>query len=71
MPGNANVPHACAGYASVNNGTRRKPHPVTVLAAYGRQEVIDGPTWKASSVILEFPTFEAVNAWYNSPAYEA
>jgi uncharacterized protein (DUF1330 family) len=43
-------------------------HPVSVLAAYGRQEVIEGPDVEGV-VILEFPTFEAAKAWYNSPAY--
>ena len=43
-------------------------HPVTVLAAYGRQEVIEGPDVEGV-VILAFPTFEAAKAWYDSPAY--
>jgi len=43
-------------------------HPVTVLAAYGRQEVIEGPNVEGV-VILAFPTFEAAKAWYDSPAY--
>jgi uncharacterized protein (DUF1330 family) len=43
-------------------------HPVTVLAAYGRQEVLEGPEVEGV-VILEFPTFGEAQAWYNSPAY--
>jgi uncharacterized protein (DUF1330 family) len=43
-------------------------HPVKVLAAYGRQEVIEGPEVEGV-VILEFPSFEAAKAWYDSPAY--
>jgi len=43
-------------------------HPVTVLAAYGRQEVLEGPEVEGV-VILEFPSFEAAKAWYDSPAY--
>jgi uncharacterized protein (DUF1330 family) len=43
-------------------------HPVTVLAAYGRHEVLEGPDVEGV-VILEFPTFEAAKAWYDSPAY--
>jgi uncharacterized protein (DUF1330 family) len=43
-------------------------HPVKVLAAYGHQEVIEGPEVEGV-VILEFPTFEAAKAWYDSPAY--
>jgi uncharacterized protein (DUF1330 family) len=43
-------------------------HPVTVLAAYGRQEVLEGPEVEGV-VILEFPTFAEAKAWYDSPAY--
>ena len=43
-------------------------HPVTVLAAYGRHEVVEGSDVEGV-VILEFPTFEAAKAWYDSPAY--
>ncbi|MEI8371523.1 MAG: DUF1330 domain-containing protein [Planctomycetota bacterium] len=43
-------------------------HPIKVLAAYGRQEVVEGPEVEGV-VILEFPSFEAAKAWYNSPAY--
>ncbi len=43
-------------------------HPVTVLAAYGRHEVLEGPNVEGV-VILEFPTFDAAKAWYDSPAY--
>ncbi len=43
-------------------------HPVTVLAAYGRQEVLEGPPVEGV-VILEFPNFAAAKAWYDSPAY--
>ncbi len=43
-------------------------HPVTVLAAYGRHEVIEGPATEGV-VILQFPTFEDAKAWYESPGY--
>jgi uncharacterized protein (DUF1330 family) len=43
-------------------------HPVEVLAAYGRQEVLEGPQIEGV-VILQFPTLEAAKAWYDSPAY--
>jgi uncharacterized protein (DUF1330 family) len=43
-------------------------HPVAVLAAYGRHEVLEGPNVEGV-VILEFPTFEEAKAWYDSPAY--
>jgi uncharacterized protein (DUF1330 family) len=43
-------------------------HPVTVLAAYGHHEVVEGPEVEGV-VILEFPTFAAAKAWYEGPAY--
>ena len=43
-------------------------YPVTVLAAYGRQEVLEGPEVEGV-VILEFPSFDEAKAWYDSPAY--
>jgi uncharacterized protein (DUF1330 family) len=43
-------------------------HPVKVLAAYGRQEVVEGPEVEGV-VILEFPSFAAAKTWYDSPAY--
>ena len=45
-------------------------HPVKILAAYGRQEVLEGPDVEGV-VIVEFPTLEAAKEWYNSPAYTA
>ncbi|MBB2206192.1 DUF1330 domain-containing protein [Gluconacetobacter takamatsuzukensis] len=44
-------------------------HPLKVLAAYGAQEVLEG-TSPEGVVILEFPTVEAAQAWYDSPAYQ-
>ena len=43
-------------------------HPATVLAAYGRQEVLEGPPIEGV-VVLQFPSFAAAKAWYDSPAY--
>jgi uncharacterized protein (DUF1330 family) len=43
-------------------------HPIKVLAAYGRQEVLEGAEVEGV-VIVEFPSFEAAKAWYDSPAY--
>lgn len=43
-------------------------HPITVLAAYGRHEVLEGPEVEGV-VILEFPSFDEAKAWYDSPAY--
>ncbi|WP_299013844.1 DUF1330 domain-containing protein [uncultured Caulobacter sp.] len=41
---------------------------VTILAAYGRQDVLEGPT-PEGVVIARFPTIEAGRAFYDSPAY--
>lgn len=43
-------------------------HDATVLAAYGRQEVLEGPAVEGV-VIVEFPSMEAAKAWYDSPKY--
>jgi uncharacterized protein (DUF1330 family) len=43
-------------------------HPGKALALYGRHEVLEGAAMEGV-VILEFPTFEAAKAWYDSPAY--
>jgi uncharacterized protein (DUF1330 family) len=43
-------------------------HPVEVLAAYGRHEVLEGPSAEGV-VLVEFPSFEEAKAWYDSPAY--
>jgi uncharacterized protein (DUF1330 family) len=43
-------------------------HAVTVLASYGRCEILEGePT--EGVVIAEFPDFDSAKAWYDSPAY--
>jgi uncharacterized protein (DUF1330 family) len=49
-------------------GSTLAGHPVTVLAAYGRQEVLEGPEVEGV-VVLKFPSFEEAKAWYDSPAY--
>ena len=43
-------------------------HPITVLAAYGQHEVLEGPDVEGV-VLLEFPSFDKAKAWYDSPAY--
>jgi uncharacterized protein (DUF1330 family) len=45
-------------------------HPLTIRAYHGRHEVREGPPIEALA-ILEFPTFESAQAWYNSPEYQA
>jgi uncharacterized protein (DUF1330 family) len=45
-------------------------HDVKVLVGYGRHEVLEGEPVEGV-VILEFPTFEAAKAWYDSPSYRS
>lgn len=45
-------------------------HPIKILAAYGRQEVLEGSSAEGV-VIVEFPSFEKAKAWYDSPVYRA
>ncbi len=39
-----------------------------VLAAYGRQEVLEGPEVEGV-VVVEFPSMAEAKAWYDSPLY--
>ena len=43
-------------------------HPMIVRAFRGRHRVLEGPEIE-SMAILEFPTFEEAERWYDSPAY--
>ena len=45
-------------------------HPIKVLAAYGLQQVLEGPA-PEGIVIVEFPTTAAARAWYDGPTYQA
>jgi uncharacterized protein (DUF1330 family) len=44
--------------------------PIKFLAAYGRQEVLEGPAPEGVA-IAEFPSVEEAKQWYESPAYQA
>ena len=44
-------------------------HQFKPLAVYGKIRSTDGPATDGA-VIVEFPTFEAAEAWYDSPAYQ-
>jgi uncharacterized protein (DUF1330 family) len=44
--------------------------PIKFLAAYGRQEVLEGPAPEGVA-IAEFPSVEEAKQWYQSPAYQA
>jgi uncharacterized protein (DUF1330 family) len=43
-------------------------HPIKILAAYGPQEILEGPAAEGV-VLVEFPTMAEAKAWYDSPAY--
>lgn len=49
--------------AYINFRLLRCPHK-------GRHEVLEGPATE-DIIILEFPSYEADEAWYHSPAYQA
>lgn len=44
-------------------------HEFKPIAVYGKIRSGDGPA-SDGAVIIEFPTFEAAEAWYDSPAYQ-
>ncbi|WP_312417676.1 DUF1330 domain-containing protein [Comamonas sp.] len=44
-------------------------HSPKILAAYGEQEVVEGPPCEGV-VLVEFPTLELASAWYHSPEYQ-
>jgi uncharacterized protein (DUF1330 family) len=43
---------------------------IKFLAAYGRQEVLEGPAPEGVA-IAEFPSIEEAKQWYESRAYQA
>ena len=45
------------------------PPGLKPLAAYGRFKVLEGAPAEGA-VVLEFPTFEDAEAWYDSAAYQ-
>jgi uncharacterized protein (DUF1330 family) len=51
-------------------GATLQGHAVTIHAAYGRHEVLEGPEVEGV-VVVSFPTFAEAKAWYDSPAYRA
>ena len=44
-------------------------HPYIIRALHGRHEVREGEDVESVS-ILEFPTFEAAQRWYDDPRYQ-
>ncbi len=53
-----------------NVGKSFEGHDAKILAAYGEQQVLEGPA-PEGVVVIEFPTTAAARAWYDSPAYRA
>ena len=47
----------------------RGDRPLTVLAAYGPLEVLEGDAAEGV-VLLQFPDMETARTWYDSPAYQ-
>ena len=46
-------------------------HDVKIVAATNSAEALEGTSAGARMVILEFPTRDALLAWYNSDSYQA
>lgn len=44
--------------------------PITILAARGRVETLEGPV-PESVTVVEFASIDAAYAWYSSPEYQA
>jgi uncharacterized protein (DUF1330 family) len=47
-----------------------KGHPVEVLVAYGKHEVLEGDPIEGM-VIAKFPSVKAAKDWYSSEAYQS
>lgn len=47
----------------------REGHEMKALAFYGAVRTLEGPNVDGS-VIVEFPTMEAAQSWYDSPLYQ-
>jgi uncharacterized protein (DUF1330 family) len=60
-------PRALEAYAPMARASGAG-HPIKILAAYGKQEVLEGANVEGV-VIVEFPTFDDAKKWYDSPAY--
>ncbi|MFD2028547.1 DUF1330 domain-containing protein [Promicromonospora aerolata] len=52
-----------------NVGKTFEGHQAKILAAYGPQQVLEGPATEGV-VVLEFPTMDDARTWYDSPAYQ-
>ena len=61
-------PDALAAYSEQARAARGD-HPLSVLAAYGALDTLEGEP-ADGLLILEFPTMDAARAWYGSDAYQ-
>ncbi len=52
-------------------GPTMKGVPIKPLAAYSTLKVLEGADTVNGVVLAEFPSMEAAQAWYDSPAYQA
>jgi uncharacterized protein (DUF1330 family) len=59
-----------AGYAKLSPATVEK-YGGKFLARGGRNLTLEGPKAPARVVVIEFPNYEAAQAWYNGPEYTA
>jgi uncharacterized protein (DUF1330 family) len=41
-----------------------------IIAAYGQQEVVEGPAIRGV-VLIQFPDYQSASGWYHSPEYQA
>jgi uncharacterized protein (DUF1330 family) len=48
---------------------KKKDHPIEVLVAYGKHEVLEGDPIEGM-VIAKFPSLKAAKVWYYSEAYQ-
>ncbi len=62
-------PAEMATYHRLNRESPREPK-LTPLAVYGAIEALEGKA-PDGIVLLQFPTVEDAQAWYNSPGYRA
>ncbi len=63
-------PDQYAGYAKTTPATVEK-HGGKFIARAGRSLTLEGAKAPARIVVIEFPSYDAAQAWYNSAEYTA
>jgi uncharacterized protein (DUF1330 family) len=58
------------GWNQSNDEATMKGHPIGVLVAYGKHEVLEGDPIEGI-VIAKFPNAKAAKDWYYSEAYQS